>query len=200
MQDDLLVESRTTPDQQPLVVVSYQGVSYEATPTSARIRAHALLQASGLVKAYTGLIKVLEGTAKSTRAQGFKRKVAQPTRPEDLMNDKHVQLISLIQQEVGPLPEGVFVMLGYSSKNLDKLPKRIVGMTLGETEIRLDADIAEAHASILLEAAEAAETDSFFYKFLLQDVGANLEEAVQEINAFRMFRDQNRLEDLFRDS
>jgi hypothetical protein len=66
----------------------------------------------------------------------------------------------------------------------------VVEFTWGEKRAQLSVQEARDHALVVLECAEAAETDAFLVHFLENELKMDFDRAVGIMRSFRSFREQ----------
>lgn len=86
-----------------------------------------------------------------------------------------------------PEPTHIFVTSLVSSKTLE--PR--VQIEIGECKTQCSAEKAREIALMILEASEAATSDAFLIRFLMEKIGAPLDGAMGVLlQEFRAFRDE----------
>lgn len=179
--DDIQVYSTVSAASlEPNVIIKWGEASGIITATDARKRAFALINAIALAQAEGGIFKAL---APEIKPVGFGKH--KPNKQEEMA----VGILHLIRDVRAPLPPDIEPIFGYHTQ------QPLIKYSWGNKSGTLEIDTAKHHAQVLLEVAEAAETDSFFYKFC---EGQNLDKQVAEdiLREFSLFRQQNWLEDL----
>ena len=151
------------------------------TATDARRRAFALISAIAMAQTEGGIFKTL--APPTLKSKGFA--TAKLTKEEQMA----VGLLQLIRDVRSPLPPYIEPIFGHNTQ------KPLIKYALGNQEGTWELDTARHHAQALLEVAEAAETDSFMYKFS-DKVGLEKKDMALILQEFAVFRQQNWLEDL----
>ena len=179
--DIIYVESTVSAiNHEPNILISWGGSTGILSATDTRKRAFALISTIAMAQTEGGIFKTL---APDMKPKGFgKLKLSQ-------QEDMAVKVLHLIRDVRAPLPPDIEPIFGYNTQ------KPLIKYRWGNREGTLELDTAKHHAQALLEAAEAAETDSFFYKFCREQ---NLDKQIAEdiLLKLRLFRQQNWLEDL----
>lgn len=180
--DTIHVESTvSTANLEPNVLIRWGEASGVITATDCRKRAFALISAIAMAQTEGGIFKTL--APPTLKSKGFGR--VKLDKEEKLA----VGLLQLIRDVRAPLPPDIEPIFGHNTQ------KPLIKYRWGSAEGTLEMDTAKHHAQILLEVAEAAETDSFMYKFS-DKVGLEKKEMAFILQEFALFRQQNWLEDL----
>lgn len=150
----------------------------------ARDRAKTLFEAAAVAEAEAIVFKTFVGLemAASGKQKGFGTYKPSPF---------PVEVMKLLRAQRPKLPEDVEIIFGLQSK----LP--IVNLYWYQQKTQLELDEVRTHANQLLLAAEAAESDGFFYNFLHTRLDIPLKEAYGLIQEFGQYRDRRRLDELF---
>lgn len=179
--DTLHVESTVSAIMnEPSVLISWGDSTGVISATDARKRAFALITAIAIAQTEGGIFKTL---APDIKPKGFGKVTL--TKQEDMA----VKVLHLIRDVRVPLPPDIEPTFGYNTQ------QPLVKYKWGNQEGMLELDTAKHHAQVLLEVAEAAQTDSFFYKFC-DSQNLDKQVAVDILKEFALFRQQNWLEDL----
>lgn len=179
--DTIHVESTVSPiSLEPNVMIKWRESSGIITATDCRKRAFALISAIAMAQAEGGIFKTL---APDMKPKGFGQ--VKLSKQEDMA----VKVLHLIRDVRAPLPSDIEPIFGYNTQ------QPLIKYRWGSQEGTLELDTAKHHAQVLLEVAEAAETDSFMYKFS-DRIGLDKQEMSFILAEFALFRQQNWLEDL----
>jgi hypothetical protein len=173
------------------VLETYGSVRNQLSPDDARIKASELFRAAGIAESACGLVKLM--FFKEDTSQGFGRKSKQ-LHPEDLAK-RATKAVSVMMQEVEPLPEDIQVSYGFKFSQKKVFP--MVHLTWGEDSVTLELDAAKNHAKILFVCAEAVQTDEFLTSFIGKQLGMELGEVQAILREFSAFRQQQYLQSLF---
>lgn len=180
--DELYINCTISPDHQPLVYWTYRGKEGTLSITEARAKARAILSAAAIAESEAAIVEGIRSVG--PKSKGFGKK-------DDTLAGS---LLLLVRNFRPPLPDGLEVIYGHNTKQ----PLLVLDASWYGTKIQFPTDLATAHAMYLLEAAEAGQSDAFFYHFLEEKVGLEAAEASPMIQEFSLFRQRNQLEDLFR--
>lgn len=177
MGDDTLqvISATSHQDQSPLVVITYQDNHWELTVPDARERAEGIFQACATAESEANIF-----TALHLGAKGFAAK----------QSDTAIATLRLLRKKRSPLIEGIDAILSLKSQQ----PIVVFNWYGG---LQFETESARHHARLLLECAEAAETDGFMRYFFQKEFDVTLEETQSLINKFAVFRQRNQLESLF---
>lgn len=179
--DTIYVDSTVSAiSTEPNVLIRWGESSGIITATDCRKRAFALISAIAMAQTEGGIFKTL---APSVKPKGFGQ--VKPSKQEEMAT----QVLLLIRGVRAKLPPDIEPIFGYNTQ------KPLIKYRWGSAEGTLEIDTAKHHAQILLEVAEAAETDSFMYKFS-DKIGLEKKEMAFILQEFALFRQQNWLEDL----
>lgn len=180
--DTIVVYSTVSPIAlEPNVLIKWGESSGIITATDVRRRAFALISAIAMATTEGGIFKTL--VPPTLKSKGFGN--AKLTADEKMA----VGLLQLIRDARAPLPPDIEPIFGHNTHS------PLIKYRWGNEEGTWELDTARHHAQALLEVAEAAETDSFLYKFS-DKVGLEKKEMAFILAEFALFRQQNWLEDL----
>lgn len=180
--DTIYVESTvSTASLEPNVMIRWRESSGIITATDCRKRAFALISAIAIAQTEGGIFKTL--VPPTLKSKGFGQ--VKLTKEEQMA----VGLLQLIRDVRAPLPPDIEPIFGHNTQ------KPLIKYCWGSAQGTLELDTARHHAQALLECAEAAETDSFMYKFA-EKIGIEKAEMQVILQEFGLFRQQNWLEDL----
>jgi hypothetical protein len=154
------------------------------TLLEAREQANALFLASAIAETEARVALKVSGL-KDHKPKGFGKK---PTEIEKTF----YQVMMLMREERPPLPEGIRPIFGW------KTQQPLVEIELYGKLDRLPVEDVKNHARWLIECAEAAESDCFFYGFLKEKLDVSAEVANGLLQEFSDFRKRVQLEDLLR--
>lgn len=73
-----------------------------------------------------------------------------------------------------------------------KTGEPLVELAWGDQKGQLSSAEARAHAYRILQAADAAESDLFIWRFMTDTIGVSTDAAARVITEFRKFRDARR--------
>jgi hypothetical protein len=147
----------------------------------ARNRGMALLQAAAIAEAEARVFEII-----MPPKRGFS-----PTNPDKRAKEAILTLREARKQRT-PLPPDINPIYGFNNR------EPLIEYAWGEEKGILDLDAARDHARGLIEAAEAAEKDSFFYYFFTTKHHIFSRNQTEEfLQEFKLFRQQNLLEKLF---
>jgi hypothetical protein len=165
----------------PLVYWKYRNSEGVMSLPLARERAVGLFTAAAIAESEAAIAKQI---MESGGTKGFGR---------NPKNDQFVaQVLHLFRQSRPPLNEGIEVIFGL------KTATDLINVSWYETQIQMEVDNARFHASVLLQTAEASESDRFFYHFLFGTVGVGIDDANKMVQEFNAFRKITVLEDLMK--
>jgi hypothetical protein len=175
----LHVESSVSPGSyQPIVVQTYGDNTVTMSTETAKKRAIAILQAIAYADSEAVVFKTLTGLS-STKGFG---KVP----PKDLKVG--TQLLQIIRDNRQKLPQGISAIFGYNTR------QPLVVLEWDDVKIQISLDTALHHATCLLEAAEAAQSDSFLYQFCINNFDCSFEQVAILIQEFALNRRRTQLE------
>lgn len=181
---DLYVESVVTSvSDKPYVQITWGNSKGVLSLPEARARGMALLNAVGISLAEASIFELL-----LPPSIGFN-----PNNP-----DKQARRAILTLREArnvrSPLPPDINPIYGFKNR------EPMIEYRWGEEKGILDLDAARDHARGLLEAAESAERDSFFYYyFTTKHEILSRRQTEDFLQDFKMFRQQIMLEAMFKD-
>lgn len=174
----ILVESSVSPGSfQPVVIQTYGKNVITFSAEVAKQRAIAILQAIAYADSEGVIFKTLGGLS----AKGFGK-----PRQKDL--EMATQLVRVIRENRNPLPQGVNAIFGF------KTQQPLIDLEWDDIKISLRLDEALHHATVLLEAAEAAQSDSFLYQFVTANFEVDYEQIKSLVQEFALHRQRTRLE------
>jgi hypothetical protein len=181
MESTISVRSAVTiNNNDPLVYMIWQDVEGTLTASDARARGMALIEAIAIAKNEENIVKILAPESKPRKGFGD----VNPTKNE-VMTAHLIQMLrekqAFIHPDIKPI-YGVVNQKGavyYSWRSVTEL---------------LDLNDAKHHATTLIEAAEAAENDSFFYQFFEDKLQLNKEFIEELIQDYKVFKQQQYLE------
>lgn len=171
----------TSVNDKPYIQITLGNSKGVLSVADARSRGMALLTAAAIAISEAGIFELFIPPSK-----GFN-----PSEP-----DKKVKQAILTLREArklrSPLPADINPIYGFKNR------EPLIEYTWGSDQCILDLDAARDHAKGLIEAAESAERDSFFYYFFTSKheilSRGQTEEFLQELQTARA---QNILEKLF---
>jgi hypothetical protein len=172
-----IVSSVSPGSWQPMVLQFYGQNTVTMSAEVARKRAIAILQAIAYADSEATVFKAIAGVGH----QGF-GKIPQKSLKAA------TQIVEIMRQHRQALSEGIDVFFGYNTR------QGIVKLFWDDIEIQFSLDDAYRHATLLLEVAEAAESDSFFYKFLTSKLDIEPEVVQHLMDEFFSHREKTRLE------
>ncbi|QLE46410.1 hypothetical protein FD723_40065 (plasmid) [Nostoc sp. C052] len=172
-----LVSSVSPGSWQPTVLQSYGENTITMSAEVARKRAIAVLQAIAYADSESTIFKSLANVGHG----GFGK-------PPQKNLKMACQLVQIMRENRQALPEGIDAFFG------DQTQQATVALRWDGIEILLSLDEAYHHATSLLEVAESAESDAFFYKFLSSDLGLEPQVVQNLLNQFCSQRERTRLE------
>lgn len=172
-----LVSSVSPGSWQPVVLQFYGENTITMSAEVARKRAIAILQAIAYADSESTIFKSLAGLGHG----GFGK-------PPEKTVKMARQLVEIMRHNRQILPEGIDAFFG------DRTQQAIVALRWDDIEILLPLDDAYHHATGLLEVAESAESDGFFYKFLSSNLDLEPQIVQQLLNEFSSHRERTRLE------
>ncbi|MBD1864286.1 MULTISPECIES: hypothetical protein [Trichocoleus] len=184
-----------TDTHQPAVYWQLNQKNGLLTLVEARARAQAIFQAVAYAEGEAAIVKgvmamhlnALKSTKKGFGAQAQEQK--QSAEMEALI--MAAQLRRFLQQGRSPLIEGIEVIFGMKTR------RALIDCTWYGELTQWETTQAIEHATILIETAEAAESDAYFRWFLMERVGIEAEETYPLIAEFQTFRQRRQLEELF---
>lgn len=176
----LFVSATIAPDLMPMVLWQWRGMEGVISLTEARKRANDLFVAAAISENEGALFKGFlgigqKGFGKDPKATAMAQKIIEITR-----------------KSRPPMPKEIEVIFGMKSQ------KGLIVVSYYGEPIEMEILAVQQHAKQLFQAAEAAESDAFFYHFLEERIGLPPEESNSLISEFKSFRDCVGLEDLFK--
>lgn len=168
--------------------------------TEARARAQALFQAVGYAEGEGAIVKGVIQLYKDIDRQQQKPKGFGVSTPQVQQQAEHqalvmaTQLREFLKQGRSPLMEGVEVIFGLRTR------KALINCTWYGEQGQWETVQALEHAIILIETAEAAESDAYFRWFLMERIGIEAAETYPLIAEFQTFRQRRQLEELFKEN
>ena len=183
MTETLHVNSTMDTKGKPLVLWSLGKAKGTLTLTEARNHADLIIRACAIAESEAAIVKGM--SALSPKKKGFGG-------GDDKTDDLPWQLLHLIRDFRPPLGDGINVIYGLKTK------MALVEIDGYGDKIQWDVESARHHAYALLSASEASESDAFFYHFLKTKLDLDPHELQPMMREFEVFRNVNRLEDLYR--
>lgn len=168
--------------------------------TEARARAQALFQAVGYAEGEAAIVKGMihlhsSAERRVRKTKGFslltQHEIARQQQVEHEALAMSAQMREFLKQGRSPLLEGLEVIFGLKTR------KALINCNWYGSPAQWETVQAIEHAAILLETAEAAESDAYFRWFLMERIGIEAEETYSLIAEFQTFRQRRQLEDLF---
>jgi len=159
----------------------------------ARARAQALFQAVAYAEGEAAIMRGmlhLHGQANRTKPKGFG--VVHQEKAEIEALTMAAQLREFVKKGRSPLLEGLEVIFGLKTR------KALINCYWYGELAQWETLQAIEHATILIETAEAAESDAHFRVFLSEKCGISEIEAYPMIAEFQTFRQRRQLEELFK--
>lgn len=193
--DILYTNSWFTEDHKPAVYWQLDDRNGLLTIAEARDRAKSLFQAVGYAEGEAAIVKgmiQLHLQADRDQNKGFI-----PNRKQHLAAVEEqalimcAQMLEFVRQGRSPLPIGLEVIFGYHTR------KGLINVPWYGGAEKWEPMQAIEHAILLIETAEAAESDAYFRWFLMDRLEMDPAEAYPLIAEFQTFRDRRQLEDLF---
>ncbi|MGA7936399.1 MAG: hypothetical protein WCA35_22785 [Kovacikia sp.] len=156
----------------------------------ARARAQALFQAVGYAEGEAAIVKgMIHLHQKADRkSSGFGWR---PQTAEMEALKVAAQLREFLKTGRSPLLEGVEVIFGLRTR------KALINVSWYGKAVQWESSQALEHAIILVETAEAAESDAYFRWFLIERIGVQPKETYPLIAEFQTFRNRRQLEEMF---
>lgn len=184
MEKDFLYINSCFQNDRPQVYWEYNLRSGLISLSVARKQADLIFQACAIAEAEIYLLRGFNRLTPSSSPKGFGKK--QQTSP----NVIPFQLLRFVRKERPPLPDGIRAICGLRTQ------KALVEFDwYGET-IQLETEAARSHAFVLIQAADASESDAFFRYFLQDKLDIGHDGAIALIHEFQEYRNRTRLEDL----
>ncbi len=178
----ILVESSVSlGSHQPMVVQSYQGNTVTMSAEAAKQRAIAILVAIAYADTEAAIFTTMAGLS---TGKGFK----QPAQKDLRMA---AQFVQIMRSSRSAFPPGISAIFGYKAR------KPLVILEWDDVKIQLELHTALHHANALLQASEAAQTDSFLYQFASSQLGLEHEEIQVLVKEFMLHRERTRVEATF---
>jgi hypothetical protein len=183
--DQIHIYSTVAADKRtPMVGWRLNGTGGTLSLTEAREQATTLFLAAAIAETEARIALKLSGL-KEHKPKGFGKK---PTEVE-----KAFYSITMLMREERPLlPEGVRPIFGWKSQ------QPLVEIDFYGELVRLPVEDTKNHARWLIEVADGAESDCFFYGFLKEKLDISAEVANGFLQEFSEFRKRVQLEDLLR--
>lgn len=161
----------------------------------ARSRAQALFQAVGYAEGEAAIVKgilAMHMDALKQMGQGFGLKAQARKQAAELEAlTIAAQFRHFLRQERTHLLEGIEVIFGIKTR------KALIDVAWYGDPFQWEPEQGIEHATILIETAEAAESDAYFRWFLMERLSMEPEETYPLIAEFQTFRQRRQLEDLF---
>lgn len=181
----IYVNATIAPDgKTPLVFWHYCGHEGTLTLLEARARAEALLMAAAIAETEARVAVKLTGID-DPKLKGFGR-----TKEREKAENDFKVMRGFMRAVRFPLPEEITPIFGQRTH----LP--LVNIDCYGEPIQAETSTVRDHAFGLLECAEAAESDRFFYYFLAKEAGLKMEDVNKMLQSFAMFRRRVQLQDL----
>ena len=194
--DIILTNAYFTADYQPAVYWQLNQQNGIISLTEARARAQALFQAVGYAEGEAAIVKGVLYLHKSADRQqkpkGFVNLSQRQAQVEQDALKMAAHLREFLKEGRSPLLEGVEVIFGLKTR------KPLINCYWYGEPTQWESIQAIEHASILIEAAEAAESDAYLRWFLMERIEVPVEETYPLIAEFQSFRQRRQLEELFR--
>lgn len=172
----------TANNSDPLVIISWQGVEGTLSSREARSRGMALIKATMIAVTEENIVKILAPESKPRKGFGD----LNPTKNE-VMTAYLIKMLRERQAFAHPDIKPIYAVnnqrgaISYSWETV--------------TEV-LNIDVASHHATALIEAAEAAENDSFFYRFFEDKLELGKDLIEEMIEEYKLFKQQQYLENI----
>ena len=178
---DLYVESIVASiNDKPYVQISWGDSKGVLSVPEARARGMNLLNAAAIADAEARIFELLLPPNK-----GFN-----PNNP-DKQAGRAILTLREARKQRSPLPSDINPIYGFKNR------EAMIEYQWGEEKGMLDLDAARDHARGLLEAAESAERDSFFYYFFVTKQNIlNRGQTEEFLQDFKLFRQQTILEEM----
>lgn len=157
---------------QPIVIQTYGDNVVTMSTEAAKTRAIAYADSEAV------LFKTLTGLSAS---KGFGK-----IPPKDLK--MAVAMLQMTRDNRQQLPSGISAIFGFNTQ------KPLVVLEWDDIKIQMEVDTALHHAICLLEASEAAQSDSFLYQFVTSNFKVEYEEVAVLMKNFALHRQRTRLE------
>ncbi|HEY9642142.1 MAG TPA: hypothetical protein V6C57_16770 [Coleofasciculaceae cyanobacterium] len=164
--------------------------------TEARARAQTLFQAVGyaegeaaIVLGLTRLHKAADQSSKGFGAAAKAKAAAAERQTQEMMG----MLLHVVRQGRSPLLEGVEVIFGFETQ---QARINVSWYEDGEPD-QWSTIQALDHAILLIQTAEASESDAFFRNYLIEAIGIEPDRTAILIEEFQLFRHRRQLDDLF---
>lgn len=171
----------TSVNDKPYIQINWGNSKGVLSVPDARARAMALLNASAIADAEARVFELLLPPSKGFNPNNPDRKAQQA-----------ILTLREMRRKRSPLPPDINPIYGFKNR------EPLIEYQWGDEKGTLDLDAARDHARGLLESAETAENDSFFYHFFTtkHDIlsRSQTEEFLQD---FKLFRQQTILEEMF---
>jgi hypothetical protein len=191
---DSLYVNCTMQDETPLVMWAYKGRQGTLTITEAKNRAQVLMIAAAIATNEAAIVQGLKAIALSSTASPKPKGFGKPSRAESEQAEMVGQMLMLIREFRPSLPETIEAIYGHYAQQ----PLIVIHEPWYGTKMQLAITEAQSHAMDLLGAVEASESDAFLYHFAQNYLDLEKREAYPLIQEFGLFRQRNRLEDLFK--
>lgn len=169
--------------ERPLVFWHLNGKEGTMTLAETRIRAEGLLTAAAMAETEARIAIGISGVEEAGKGFGMTAE----KRKADLNFQKLRNAMKILR---APLPDGIEVIFGQTSR----LP--LVNIHWYGEPVQLTTAAIRNHAYDLIQAAEASESDRFFYKFLNEIADLTQEQVASLIKEFSEYRNRQRLRDL----
>ncbi|MBD3882112.1 hypothetical protein IFO70_10115 [Phormidium tenue FACHB-886] len=188
-------------DNQPAVYWQLNQKNGLLSLTETRARAQALFQAVGYAEGEAAIVKGMmvlhRDAAEKSKPKGFDSASLQQfasrlSSAEQEALTMAAQLREFLKQGRSPLLEGVEVIFGLKTR------KALINVFWYGEPVQWETVQAIDHAILLIETAEAAESDAYFRWFLMERTGIEAEETYPLIAEFQTFRQRRQLEEMFR--
>lgn len=177
--ENLYVESYIDPETlKPVVKIESNDKQLFITATDATRKAIAIINAAAYAESEGALFKALAPDA----PKGF----GKPNKDVQMA----VAALRLVREKRQPLPDGVNAIFGFNTQ------KPLVEIDYQKFKTTLYLDDARNHAAVLLQAAEAARFDAFWFKFG-KELSMSEAEIQGVINEYRVYKERYQIENLF---
>lgn len=182
-----------TDNHQPAVYWQLNGRNGVISLTEARARAQTLFQAAGYAEGEAAIVKGLLHLHRDAAQQTSKNfSFTELAAVDEQALIMSAQLREFLKKGRSPLLEGIEVIFGLKTR------KALINCYWYGELAQWETVQALDHATILIETAEAAESDAYFRWFLMERIGIEAEETYPLIAEFQTFRRRRQLEELFR--
>ncbi|ACC81147.1 hypothetical protein [Nostoc punctiforme] len=181
-EEGVWVVSWTTPEFEPIVRVSKNDQEVSLSSFAATQHAIAIFNAAAYAESEVALFKALVPNV----PKGF----GKPSKDVQMA----LMMLKMLRDKREPLPSNISGIFGFNTQ------KPLVEIDYGKFKLQYELDEVRFHAASLLEAAEAARFDAFWFKFGNQELGLEELEILGIVQKYRLYKQKYSIEAMFKKS